>query len=77
MKRTNAQYLSLKFYKWSELELNDFLSRIHVPLNNIGRSVGFCMIYESLDDACDDGENPENLIKVKVEDYLHSNKSTV
>lgn len=67
-------FLSTKIYHWSELELNDLFSRIHIPLNKIGKSIGFCLVYEKVDDALDDNNDFDDLIEINT---LQSKNSSV
>lgn len=66
-------YLSLKLHKWSDLELSDLFSRIHMPLNNVGKSIGFLMAYDNIDDAIDDDEKIENLLAFVLKNNLTNN----
>lgn len=70
-------YLSLNVNKWSDLETNDLFSRIHLPLNKIGRSIGFCLIYENLNDALKDNDDLDKLVEITINSSLHSKKSDV
>lgn len=67
-------YFSSKMHEWSELELNDLFSRIYFPLNKIGKSIGFCLVYEKVDDALDDNNDFDDLIEINT---LQSQNSDV
>ena len=60
-------YISPKFHKWSDLELKNLYTKNLVPVNNIEKSIGFLMVYNSIDDALYDGETLNNLIKIEIE----------
>lgn len=56
-------FISLNLNKWSDFEMSDLFSRLHVSLNKVGKSVGFLMVYSSINDALDDKQNIQDLVE--------------
>lgn len=65
-------YMSPKFHKWSDLELKNLYTKNLVPVNEIDKSPGFFMVYNSIDGALYDGQDLEKLIQIQIDSVDNS-----
>jgi hypothetical protein len=62
----NKYYILMKVKSWDTLAIK-FLNKEYITQPDT-TSIGFCLIYKTIEDCIADGEDPEHLIEVE-EDY--------